>query len=72
MDFIRKYLPGGVDKYLEGIEFPIGKEDALNKLQENGAPNMVVSQLQQRLPEGEYESPQQVVDALKNQGGGSE
>lgn len=67
MDFIRKYLPGGVEKYIEGIEFPIGKEDALNKLQENGAPSMVVSQLQQRLPEGEYQSPQEVVDALKGQ-----
>jgi hypothetical protein len=69
VDFIRKYLPGGVEKYIEGIEFPIGKEDALNKLQENGAPGMVINQLQQRLPEGEYGSPQEVVDALKNQGG---
>jgi hypothetical protein len=30
---------------------------------------MVINQLQQRLPEGEYGSPQEVVDALKNQGG---
>lgn len=69
MDFIRKYLPGGIEKYIEGIEFPIGKEDALNKLQENGAPGMVINQLQQRLPEGEYKSPQEVVDALKGQSG---
>lgn len=65
MDFIRKYLPGGVEKYIEGIEFPIGKEEALNKLQENGAPGMVTNQLRDRLPEGEYGSPQEVVDALK-------
>jgi len=69
VDFIRKYLPGGIEKYIEGIEFPIGKEDALNKLQENGAPGMVINQLQQRLPEGEYKSPQEVVDALKGQSG---
>ena len=71
MDNIRKYLPGGVEKYVEGIEFPIGKEDALNKLQENGAPNMVIKQLQQRLPEGEYNSPQEVLSALKGGGGSS-
>ena len=65
MDNIRKYLPGGIDKYVEGIEFPIGKEDAICKLQENGAPNMVINQLQQRLPEGEYNSPQEVFNALK-------
>lgn len=65
MDNIRKYLPGGIDKYVEGIEFPIGKEDAIGKLQENGAPNMVINQLQQRLPEGEYNSPQEVLSALK-------
>ena len=72
MDNIRKYLPGGIDKYVEGIEFPIGKEDAISKLQENGAPSMVTNQLQQRLPEGEYNSPQEVLNALKGgQSGGS-
>lgn len=65
MDFIRKFLPGGMERYIEGIEFPIQKEDALAKLEQNGAPGMVINQLRERLPEGEYKSPQDVVDALK-------
>lgn len=65
MDFIRKFLPGRMERYIEGIEFPIQKEDALAKLEQNGAPGMVINQLRERLPEGEYKSPQDVVDALK-------
>lgn len=71
VDFIRKFLPGGMERYIEGIEFPIRKEEALAKLEQNGAPGMVVSQLRERLPEGEYQSPQEVVDALKRGGSGS-
>lgn len=69
MDFIRKFLPGNTDKYLEGVEFPIQKDEALSKLEENGAPGMVVKQLRERLPEGEYNSVQEVLNALKGGGG---
>ena len=69
MDFIRKYVPAGVyqrvERYLQGIEFPIGKEQLLSKLQENGAPGLVVNQLGKRLPEGEYSSAGQVLEALR-------
>lgn len=70
MDRIRKFLPGGMERYVEGIDFPIGKDDAIAKLEENGAPGMVVNQLRERLPEGEYNSVQDVLSALKGQVGG--
>lgn len=69
MDFIRKFLPGGVSErlegYLEGVEFPLDKEQLVSKLEENGAPGMVVNQLNQRLPEGEYSSAKDIIDAFR-------
>lgn len=65
MDYLRGKLPASVEKYLEGIEFPITKEQAVNRLKENGLPNMAVDQLDKRLPEGEYNSPKEVLDALR-------
>ena len=58
MDFIRNMLPSNFERYLRGIDFPIGKQELLRRLKENGAPGMVVDQVGQRLPEGQYRSPQ--------------
>lgn len=65
MDFLRKYLPRGFEKYLQGIEFPIGKQELIGKLEQNGAPGMVVDQVRKRLPEGEYQSPQDLLKRLR-------
>lgn len=69
MDFIRRFLPGGISQrlegYLEGVEFPLDKEQLTSKLEENGAPSMVVNQLSQRLPEGEYSSAREILDTLR-------
>lgn len=69
MDFIRRFLPGGVSQrlegYLEGVEFPLDKEQLVSKLEENGAPDVVVNQLSQRLPEGEYSSAREIIEAFK-------
>jgi hypothetical protein len=43
-------LPGNFERYLRGIEFPIGKQELLHKLEQNGAPGVVVSQVGKRLP----------------------
>lgn len=43
MDFMRNLLPGNFERYLRGIEFPIGKQELLRKLEQNGAPGVVVS-----------------------------
>ena len=69
MDFLRKYLPTSagryVERYLKGIEFPIRKEELVGRLEANGVPGAVVSQVRKRLPEGEYQGPKDVLDALR-------
>ena len=65
MDFLRKRLPAQVGRYLRGVEFPARKEELLGRLERNGVPSPVVSQLRKRLPEGEYRGPQDVLSALQ-------
>jgi hypothetical protein len=69
MDFLRKHLPTNVgqyvERYLKGIQFPIRKEELVSRLEANGVPGAVVSQVRKRLPEGEYRGPKDVLDALR-------
>jgi hypothetical protein len=65
VDFLRKRLPAQVGRYLEGVQFPARKEELLGRLERNGVPGPVISQLRKRLPEGEYSSPQDVLSALR-------
>ena len=69
MDFLRKHLPTSagryVERYLKGIEFPIRKEELVSRLEANGVPGAIVSQVRKRLPEGEYRGPKDVIDALR-------
>ena len=69
MDFLRKHLPTSagqyVESYLKGIEFPIRKEELVGRLEANGVPGAVVNQVRERLPEGEYRGPKDVIDALR-------
>jgi hypothetical protein len=65
MDFVRNLLPGNFQRYLRGIDFPIGKQELLRRLKENGAPGVVVDQVGKRLPEGQYRSPQDLLKRLK-------
>jgi hypothetical protein len=65
MDFVRNLLPGNFERYLRGIDFPIGKQELLRRLKENGAPGVVVDQVGKRLPEGQYRSPQDLLKRLK-------
>jgi hypothetical protein len=69
MDFLRKHLPTSagryVERYLQGIEFPIRKEELVGRLEANGVPGAVVSQVRKRLPEGEYRGAKDVLDALR-------
>ena len=66
MDFIRNILPSNFERYLRGIDFPIGKQELLRRLKENGAPGMVVDQARKRLPEGQYRSPQDLIKRLRS------
>ena len=54
-----------MERYLKGINFPIRKEELVSRLEANGVPGAVVSQVRQRLPEGEYRGPKDVLDALR-------
>lgn len=65
MDFLRKVLPGGFERYLKGVEFPIEKHELIRRLEQNRAPGMLVGQARKRLPEGEYRSPQDLIKRLK-------
>ena len=66
MDFIRNMLPSNFERYLRGIDFPIGKQELLRRLERNGAPSVVVNQVGKRLPEGEYRSPQDLIKRLRS------
>ena len=65
MDFLRKRLPARVGRYLEGVEFPAQKEELLGRLERNGVPGPLLSQLRERLSEGESRAPQDVLVALR-------
>jgi hypothetical protein len=65
MDFLRNLLPANFERYLRGIDFPIGKRELLGRLKENGAPSVMVDQVGKRLPEGIYRSPQDLIKRLK-------
>ncbi len=65
MDFLRRKLPGQVGRYLEGVEFPARKEDLVGRLERNGVPGPILSQLRKRLSEREYRGLQDVLDALR-------
>jgi hypothetical protein len=65
VDFLRKRLPAQVGRYLECVEFPARKEVLLGRLERNGVPGVILSQLRKRLPEGKYRGPQDVLSALR-------
>ena len=48
MDFLRKLLPVNFEQYLRGIDFPIGKQELLRRLEHNGTPGVVVNQVSHR------------------------
>ncbi|MGI8649326.1 MAG: DUF2795 domain-containing protein [Rubrobacter sp.] len=57
--------PADVKQYLDGINWPANKEDIASQAESNGAPGPVAGQVRQRLPEGEFSGPGEVVTALK-------
>jgi Protein of unknown function (DUF2795) len=58
MDFLRKLLLANFERYLRGIDFPIGKQELLRRLKHNGAPGAVIDQVRKHLsPKGSTEVP---------------
>lgn len=45
-DMAGGFNPADIKKYLEGVTWPIGKDDLVNVLKQNGAPDGIVSKVQ--------------------------
>lgn len=54
-----------VEKFLHGLDYPSGKDDLISKARDNGAPDDVISLLD-NLPERDYHSPVEVSNAIGN------
>jgi hypothetical protein len=60
--------PANVLKYLEGIRFPVKKDDLVHAARGNGAPSDVIGALSM-LPKTEFGSREEVIDAYPKLGG---
>ncbi len=56
--------PQDMQQYLQGVEWPADKEQVAQTAESNSAPGPVVDQLRQRLPEGQFSGPQDVISGL--------
>ena len=45
-DMAGGFNPGDIKKYTQGVSWPIGKDDLVAVLKQNGAPDSVVSKVQ--------------------------
>jgi len=63
---------GGFEKYLEGVDYPIGVDDLMAAFKNNGAPDQVQGALQSASAEGKhsFNSQDDVIGSLKNHLGG--
>ena len=59
---------GEYEKYLEGVSWPVGKEDLVNALQSNGAPDQVVDRVQ-GISQDTFNGPQDLLGSLTGGGG---
>lgn len=53
-----------IHQYLQNMSFPADKEQIVSAFQDGGAPEDMVSDVQDNLPDGEYSDPQQVASNL--------
>jgi hypothetical protein len=66
LDRLRNVLRANFQRYLRGIEFPIGKQELLRRLKQSGAPRVMVNQVGKRLPEGQCRSSQDLIKRLRS------
>ncbi|MBA2758907.1 MAG: DUF2795 domain-containing protein [Chloroflexia bacterium] len=45
-DMAGAFNPGDIKKYTQGVSWPIGKDDLVNVMKQNGAPDGVTSKVQ--------------------------
>jgi|GEM_PF-1170994 len=57
---------GSISKYLDGITYPVSKDELVVALKNNGAPSQLVDQVS-NLTQGRFDSPEDVISKLKSQ-----
>jgi hypothetical protein len=58
---------GDMRQYLQGIDFPAGKEEVAARAEENGAPQDLVRQIR-NVPAERFDSPEEVTQAVRGLG----
>ncbi len=53
-----------INQHLQNMSFPADKEQIVSALQDAGAPEDMVSEVQDNLRDGEYSDPQEVASQL--------
>ena len=63
---------GGIEKYLDNVTYPIGLDDLVVVLRENGAPQQVLGLVQGLAGKGKssFNSKDELVETLKNKASG--
>lgn len=59
-DMASGFNPADIQKYLQGVTWPIGKDDLATILQRNGAPSQLVDKIQGS-ERNEFNDPQDVI-----------
>lgn len=63
-DMAGAFNPGGIQQYLRGISWPIGKDDLAQVLRRNGAPSQVVDNIQGS-DQRQFDGPEDVMNAAQ-------
>ncbi len=53
-----------VQRYLEGVEYPVDKATLLSKVEDNGAPGELI-ELIEGVPLGEFSGPEELMNHLR-------
>lgn len=65
MQNLGSFNPMDIQKYLQGVTWPVGKDDLVTVLRNNGAPNEIVSKLQGS-SKGTFNSPEDVMSEVQS------
>jgi hypothetical protein len=63
-DMASGFNPADIQQYLQGVDWPIGKDDLVAVLQRNGAPSHVVDKIRGS-DQSQFNGPQDVVSTAQ-------
>lgn len=61
-DMASGFNPADIQKYVQGVDWPIGKDDLVAVLQQNGAPSQIVDKVRGS-DQSQFNGPQDVATA---------